>query len=656
VQGTPYSTTVHATGGALPYQWTVGTTTLVGLTIDVNSGVISGTPQNTGNFIFPVTVQDASGARYTVSFTLFIATQLSITTTSLPQGVPNVPYTPAVSGATTLQAGGGQGPYTWAITAGNLPAGLSLNASSGLISGTPTANGLFNFTAQVTDAGQRTATKQLSILIGQPLVITTTTLPDGTVGGTYSATLATTGGSTPVTWALASGSTLPQGLTLGSDTGVISGSPSAAGSFTVTITATDPNGSKDQKTYTFNIANPPVIVTSSVADGTVGLSYFQAFGASGGTPAYTWSIIAGSVPGLALDPTSAILIGKPTTAGAFNITVQVKDASGQTATKQYVVNIGPPLTITTGDLSGPYNVAFNQTLSTANGTAPYNWSVTTNNLPTGLSLNSSTGAITGTPIVPTSYVVTFSVTDGRQQTATKTITITITLPPTPPVSVTVTNTGGGAVGPAQQPQLAMSLGGSFPSEVNGVLTLRFAPRSGPDDPNVRFNNGLRTLNFIFRQGSTQAIFPSVNPGAVLTGTVAGTITLTATLRVGDTDITPAPAPTQTITINPGAPVITSVQLQNSGNGANIIVSGYTTTRDMVSGLFHFAVASGSTLQTSDFTVQLGPAFSTYFGTAASAATGGQFSLTVPFSGDTSKLVSVTVTLTNSVGNSAAVSP
>jgi len=159
---------------------------------------------------------------------------LTITTSSLPNGTTGVAY------SQTLTASGGTSPYTWAIASGSLPSGLSLNTSSGAITGTPSATGTSNFTARVTDNVSATATKALSIIVTAPvpLSITTTSLPNGTVGAAYSQTLTATGGVTPYTWAIASGS-LPAGLTLNTSSGGITGTPSASGTSNFTARVTD---------------------------------------------------------------------------------------------------------------------------------------------------------------------------------------------------------------------------------------------------------------------------------------------------------------------------------------------------------------------------------------------------------------------------------
>jgi subtilase family serine protease len=163
-------------------------------------------------------------------------TSPTVTTSSLPTGLVNSPYP-----STQLTASGGATPYTWTVTAGSLPAGLAPLPSTGIISGTPTTKGTSNFTVQVKDAVGNTNTAALSITINASLQVTTTTVPtDVDAGVAYTATtLTATGGTSPYTWAVNSGS-LPAGLTL-SNAGVISGTPiaSAVGMSTFTVKVTD---------------------------------------------------------------------------------------------------------------------------------------------------------------------------------------------------------------------------------------------------------------------------------------------------------------------------------------------------------------------------------------------------------------------------------
>ena len=158
-----------------------------------------------------------------------------ITTTSLGSGTASTPYSATVS--TT----GGTGPYTWSTTAGSLPPGLTLDPSTGTISGTPTTAGTFTFTVQVTDSESpaETATQALSITIAPSgrLKITTPSLPSGTVGVHYSATLTASGGKAPyLFWYM---DNLPRGLHMDATTGVLSGRPSKAGTYNVHLRVRD---------------------------------------------------------------------------------------------------------------------------------------------------------------------------------------------------------------------------------------------------------------------------------------------------------------------------------------------------------------------------------------------------------------------------------
>ena len=175
---------------------------------------------------------------------------LAIQTASLPNGSIGTSY------SQILTASGGRTPYTWARSAGTLPTGLTLS-SSGVISGTLSATGTFTFTARVTDAAAASTTKSLSITVTSgttALSITTSTLPDGSVGAAYSQTLAATGGSTPYTWS-ASG-TLPPGITVTS-AGALTGTPSAAGTYSFTARAVDSRSVTATRSLSLTIAAPP---------------------------------------------------------------------------------------------------------------------------------------------------------------------------------------------------------------------------------------------------------------------------------------------------------------------------------------------------------------------------------------------------------------
>ena len=162
--------------------------------------------------------------------------------------------TQGASYSQTLTASGGAGPYTWSISSGSLPAGLTLNSSTGEISGTPTTNGTANFTVQVTDANLLTDTQVQSITVNVVPTIDPITLSDATQGTSYSQTLTVTGGTGPYTWTIISGS-LPAGLTLNASTGEISGTPTATGTSNFTIQVADANMSISSQVFSLTVGS-----------------------------------------------------------------------------------------------------------------------------------------------------------------------------------------------------------------------------------------------------------------------------------------------------------------------------------------------------------------------------------------------------------------
>jgi hypothetical protein len=354
---TAYSATVAASGGVGTLSYSLASGALPGGLKLSTSGAITGTPNATGTFSFTVTAADAYGDSAT-SGTLQIAVSyaaLSITSKTLPSGVINTAY------STTLSAAGGSGSYTWALTSGSLPTGISSLTTAGLISGTPTATGTFTFTATVTDSvTSKTASATLSIAIytASLSVTTGTTLPAGTVNTAYSQTLNASGGSgTGYTWAVASGSSLPSWLSLTSSTGVLSGTPTTATTYSFIITVTDSASNTASATFSLTINGSLSITTTTLPAATENVLYSQTIGVSGGTQPYTFSISSGSLPSWASTSTfdsSGKITGTPTSTGSTTFTVEVTDSSSHTATQQLTLTVYAASGVNDALLKGNY--------------------------------------------------------------------------------------------------------------------------------------------------------------------------------------------------------------------------------------------------------------------------------------------------------------
>lgn len=641
--GAAYSTTLQASQGAGGYVFSLtGGTLPAGLQFSA-AGVISGTPTTFGASQFTVQVADSAQATVSRTFTLNIApAPLQITTGPLANTQVNTPVSVQFAGT------GGIPPYTF-VEFGALPAGVTFS-NTGLLSGTPTKTGSFPFTVFINDTTSASARQNYTLNVALPglLITPPSPLPAGQINVPYTTQLAATGGlGSPYFW---SATGLPNGLTIANNSGLIAGIPRAAGTFSIAVTVSDTSNATDTQTYTLTIAASALSINSPpLPNGAVGSSYNAAVSATGGSGNYTFTA-TGLPPGVTLS-TSGTVSGTPTTAGTFSVVVTATDAPAATAaitaSATFKVTIAPQLALTaTAIPNGVVGTALPAVQLTATGgTSPYQFQSA--NLPPGLTL-ASNGTLSGTPIAAGTFSFTVFVVDSNGALANGTEKLTVGLPAAP--SVTISGLPP-STAPATQQFAQVSLSAAFPATVTANLTMTFAPTSGADDPAVQFATGGRTAQIIVPAGSTTGL----SAVGVQTGTVAGTITITAQLLAGSADVTPTPAPSQTIKVTAAAPVITGVTATRTSNGFTVTVTGFASNRGVDSATFTFTPTAGSTLQTSTVTTTDTSLFSTWFGSSASAPFGSQFLLSQPFTvaGSPSSILSVTVTLTNALGTSPA---
>ena len=282
--------------------------------------------------------------------------------------------------------------------------------------------------------------------------ITTSSLPVGYVGEPYLETITATSGTAPYTWSVDT-STLPGGLTMDTSTAVISGTPTTAGIFSFTLNVSDSANPATTDTQVLTIEIRAVrITTTTLPDGIVNDPYSQTVAAAGGTAPYTWSFGTGSLPtGLTFDTTTATIAGTPTVTGPFTFSLVVTDSqvTPSVDTRTYTVTITtPPVELTTTSLQQPsLGTPYTQTLQRQSGQGPYTFAITSGALPTGFTLNGTTGEIAGTTNATGTFTFTACVTDSNQTVSCRTYTLNLGSPEVRFRLVTAV-TGDGVIDPA----------------------------------------------------------------------------------------------------------------------------------------------------------------------------------------------------------------
>lgn len=438
--GAVYDTTVTVSNGRPPYRWSArGLPTGVALVAGAVEGTyrLVGAPTGpAGNYQVELIVGDDTVRAPVVGrFPLVVDTALSLVDGTLPNGVLGTAY----SSSATLAVTGGVPPYSWTVT--GLPPGVSLDTNTTGASrnfvGTPTTTGTYTVDVSVTDAaGSNAVTGTRTISIVPALSLSIAGLPTKAytyLGYVGSATAS--GGNAPITF---SATGLPSGMTM-STAGALSGSPTAAGTSTVTVTATDAVGYTQQSSFGLQsiaaIAPDLTNVPTGLATGEL---YTGSVTATGGVAPYTYTIrnVNGALPGFVnLDPSTGVFsTATPATVdGAYDLEITVADSDGKSATAAYTLTVAatPPIAVSTTGVPtiATVGTAYNGTPTATGGIPPYTWALTTK--PSWMSVNSSTGAITGTPDAGNGPVdVTIQATGGIFSN-----TATVSLDVRPPITI-----------------------------------------------------------------------------------------------------------------------------------------------------------------------------------------------------------------------------
>jgi hypothetical protein len=330
-------------------------------------------------------------------------------------------------------------------TATPLPAGLSLDAANGVITGTPTAAATTVVTLTATNPTGVSNPATLTITVAPAAVapiVTSVNTAAGTVGAAFTYQILATG--SPTSYAA---SPLPAGLSLDAVAGVISGTPSAAATTVVTLSATNAGGASSPVTLTITIAPAavvPAITSAATAPGTAGSIFVTYTIVATGSP--TSYAATGLPAGLTLNSLTGAISGTPTVAGVSVVTLTATNGTGTSSPVTLTITVAAaaavPIITSPTNAAGTVGTTFVTYTIAATG-SPTGYAAT--GLPAGLTLNSLTGAISGTPTAAGVSVVTLTATNGTGTSSPVTLTITVAAAAAVPIITSPTNAAG-AVG------------------------------------------------------------------------------------------------------------------------------------------------------------------------------------------------------------------
>ena len=293
---------------------------------------------------------------------------------------------------------------------GAAPNWLSINSSTGAITGTPTGTGTYSFTLKVTDAASNSQTYAVTNLVVSPAALTLTCNAPLTaqVGVAYTGSCTSGGGTIPYTYSVTGAA--PTWLNINPATGAITGTPTGTGTYSFTFKVTD--AASNSQTYAVtNLVIAPAALTltcNAPLTAQVGVAYTGSCTAGGGTTPYTYSVTGAAPAWLNINPSTGAITGTPTATGSFSFTLKVTDNASVTQT-QAVNNlvVSPAALVLTCNvpLTAQVGVAYTGSCSASGGTSPYTYSVS--GAPAWFNVSATTGAITGTPTA----AGTFSFTD-----------------------------------------------------------------------------------------------------------------------------------------------------------------------------------------------------------------------------------------------------
>ncbi len=450
VTATGYPTPTFTQTGSLPG----------GVTLS-SAGVLSGTPIVGSDGSYPIAIEATNGTSpdATQSFTLTVQ---NLATAPTITSAPSTTFTAGTAGSFTVTATGSPAP-TFTET-GNLPSGVTLNPTTGALSGIPATGtgGSYPINIVASNGTDPDGTQSFTLTVDEAPAITSSDSTSFTIGSDGSFTVTATGYPAPT---YSESGTLPSGVTLNSATGALSGTPSAGtnGSYSITIDATNSVGSDAIQSFTLTVEVAGFhITTTSLHDALVGTPYSVQLTTTGGGTSIVWKKTAALPKGFALS-SSGLLTGTPSSKAVGHFNVQVSASSD----KGTPVTASIPLTVNEAPAFGsksPIAASFDEgeagtVTVTATGYPAPTFSES-GGLPSGVTLDATTGVLSGTPPITvnsSSYTITIAATNGIGSGASQSFTLTVYAP-----LVIATTTLPGATRGAAYSETLQATGGIAP--------------------------------------------------------------------------------------------------------------------------------------------------------------------------------------------------
>ena len=567
----------------------------------------------------------------TISVTVTPPPSISNSSSTLTGGIQGTSYNASIT--TT----GGAGALNYSVTVGSLPPGLSLNASTGAITGTPTGTGTFTFTVQVKDsstASPQTSTKQFTITVNEQPTITsanTTTFVAGTAG-----TFQVTTTAIP-TAAITESGALPSGITFtdnGNGTATLAGNTSTTGSFPITISANNGIGTAATQNFTLVVGKAPAISSAAAATFTVGT-------------AGTFSVTTTGYPAPSLSESGALpsgvnftdnkngtatLAGTPTanSGGKYTFTITASNGIGTNATQAFTLTVNQAPAVTSAN-SAAFTINTLGTFSVTTSGYPAPTLSESGALPAGVTFvknGNGTATLAGTPTVSGSFPITITANNGVSPNGTQSFTLTVGQAPafssTANTTFTVGTAGTFSVTTTGFPAPNLTETGALPSGVsfkdngNGTATLAGTPTSG--------TGGVYSISVIAHNGigsdATQTFTLTVDQAPAITSANAATFSVGA---AGSFNVTttgyPAPA------LSESGPLPSGVSFVDNHNGTATL-SGTAS----APGTFPITITASNGItpnatQSFTLTVNTAPGFTSANNTTFTVGSAGSFSVT-----------------------------